>query len=66
MVVNEDAGDLTQRGALKLFASKPAPTFGRRSADNIGRLPGRRAVFLMLILGAPLNTLAVIRQGCGG
>ena len=51
MVVNDDVGCLDERGGLTFFAGKPAPTMDRVSTM-------RSESLLILILGAPSNTLA--------
>ncbi len=47
--------------SLTIFASKLAPTERRHVRKRSGRLLGRLALFLILILGAPLTTMAVVR-----
>uniref|UniRef100_UPI002E819336 hypothetical protein n=1 Tax=Pseudomonas sp. Z13 TaxID=2983409 RepID=UPI002E819336 len=76
-VVNDDVGILIQRGALRFFASKPAPTEKKQShrARSSCRAPARLRAFdldllliliLILILGAPLTTMAASRHGGAG
>jgi hypothetical protein len=43
MVVNDNAGHLVARGALRFFASMLAPTGGMRTDQQSGRLSGRLA-----------------------
>jgi len=51
MVVNDDAGNQNERGVLTFFAGKPAPT-----VNSVSTM--RSESLLILILGAPSNTLA--------
>ncbi len=53
MVVNDDVGCLDERGGLTFFAGKPAPT-----RDRVSTMRSESLLILILILGAPLNTLA--------
>ena len=55
MVFNDDAGNQTKRGVLTFFAGKPAPTMDRVSTMRSESL---LILILILILGAPSNTLA--------
>ena len=48
------------------IAGKPGSHRETRRLHRSGRLLGRLALFLIVILGAPLNTLAGIRHGFGG
>ncbi|MGY2147818.1 hypothetical protein ACW9I5_34640, partial [Pseudomonas azotoformans] len=54
--------------SLTTIAGKPSSHRKTHTLQRFGRLLGRRALLLIviLILGAPLNTLAGIRQGFGG
>ncbi len=62
-VVNDDAGILIQRGALRFFASKPAPTEKQsHTARSSCRAPARLRAF-DLDLRAPLTTMAVPECG---
>ncbi len=52
-VVNDDAGILDERGALRFFASKPAPTEKQicfRSGLAFNTQAGREAAVLLLLL----------------
>ncbi|WP_307523085.1 hypothetical protein [Pseudomonas sp. W2I6] len=54
-VVNDDAGILDERGALRFFASKPAPTekqifFALVFAFAFNTQAGREAAVLLLLL----------------
>ncbi|MBD0682729.1 hypothetical protein [Pseudomonas sp. PSB11] len=60
MVVNDDAGHLVARGALRFIASMLAPTEGMRMAsDQAGRSGASLLIVIWLLMFLPPHALSL-------